>query len=47
MMPHMREVRDQIETEAINSVRKSWGKSFQRRYHEGRIRLSEKGGRVC
>lgn len=42
MMPHMREVRDQTETEAINSVRKSWGKSFQRRYYEGRIRLCQR-----
>ena len=42
MMPHIREVWDQRETKAINSVRKSWGKSFQRKYYEGRIRLFQR-----
>lgn len=47
MMPHMREIGDQIETEAINSVRKSWGKFFQRRYYEGRIRLCQRREEGC
>lgn len=40
-MPNVREVLGCIQTEAINSE-KELGKSFQMRYHEGRMRLCQR-----